>query len=98
SKDGGTGGGIFRKLYGEFLLEADQLIPDRGLTAVGTEFIKLADEWDAVAEELWTLGNTGNAEMLPALSEQLSTLASTERNLLEQLEALVTETHKTQKS
>lgn len=98
SKDGGTGGGIFRKLYGEFLLEADQLIPNRGLIAVGTGFIKLADEWDALAEELWTLGNTGNAEMLPALSEQLSTLASTERHLLEQLEALFTETHETQKS
>lgn len=40
--DGGTGGGIFRKMYGEFLLEAADSIQNSGLEDIGHDYIKLS--------------------------------------------------------
>lgn len=89
SKDGGTGGGIFRKMYGEFLIEAAHILTDKEFTAIGNDFIKLAEKWDLLAGELWKLGKTGDPELLKPLSEQIAVLGTNERKLLERLECLV---------
>lgn len=89
SKDGGTGGGIFRKMYGEFLIEVDSIIPNRGVKIVGENFMRLAEEWDRLAEDLWRLGNTGDQAMLKPMSDQIMSLAETEKTLLEELDGLV---------
>lgn len=76
SKDGGTGGGIFRKMYGEFLIEADRILCDLMLEQIGRDFIKLGEEWDTLAKKLWQLGNTGDESLLHPLSERIYGLAN----------------------
>ncbi|GMS49772.1 BtrH N-terminal domain-containing protein [Enterococcus gallinarum] len=50
NKDGGTGGGIFRSLFGKFLIEAAPILQQDTLEKSGTAFIKLAASWDELAD------------------------------------------------
>ncbi|MGG5368743.1 BtrH N-terminal domain-containing protein [Enterococcus sp. AZ196] len=89
SQDGGTGGGIFRKMYGEFLLEVDAILPNKGIAELAAGFIHLGDQWDILAADLWYLGETGDSKILKPLSKQISEMATTERALLQQLELTI---------
>lgn len=73
-------------MYGEFLIEANQLFNNQSLEQIGQGFMKLGEEWDSLAEELWQLGATGDDSLLCTLSEHILTLADTEKILLEELE------------
>jgi hypothetical protein len=46
---GGTGGGIFRYMYGRFLGEAARLIGDARLADAGDEMLGIGDRWQEVA-------------------------------------------------
>ncbi len=46
---GGTGGGIFRYMYGRFLGEAAAITGEAEFTAIGSEFAKIGDDWQVVA-------------------------------------------------
>lgn len=46
---GGTGGGLFRYMYGRFLEEAAAIVGDPRLAEVGTEMRILGDRWQEVA-------------------------------------------------
>ena len=46
---GGTGGGIFRYMYGRFLGEAARLIGDARLADVGEQMLSIGDRWQEVA-------------------------------------------------
>lgn len=85
SKDGGTGGGIFRKMYGEFLLEANNLLCNKEIEDVGKQYIKLSEQWDVLADTLWNLGETGQINLLEPMSFQIEKLYQIEKSLLEQL-------------
>jgi hypothetical protein len=85
SKDGGTGGGIFRKMYGEFLLEANNLLCNKEIEDVGKQYIKLSEQWDALADTLWNLGETGQINLLEPMSIQIEMLYEIEKSLLERL-------------
>lgn len=89
SEDGGTGGGAFRKMYGEFLIEGNQLFNNHRIEQIGQGFMKLGEAWDSLAEELWQLGTTGDVSLLCTLSEHTRALADTEKILLEELEFLI---------
>lgn len=47
---GGTGGGIFRYMYGRFLKEAAEITGLDELSAIGDEFMILGDRWQEVAK------------------------------------------------
>lgn len=49
SARGGTGGGLFRYMYGRFLIEAGKLIGDERLAEIGEGFHNLGDLWEDVA-------------------------------------------------
>ena len=87
SQDGGTGGGIFRRLYGEFLLEEAPILADREVAVIGSAFINLSKQWDELAAVFWTLGENGDSSLLQPLSEQIAELGEIERDLLEKLQA-----------
>ena len=46
---GGTGGGIFRYMYGRFLVEAADITGEPRLAELGTEFRGVGDTWEEVA-------------------------------------------------
>jgi len=46
---GGTGGGLFRAMYGRFLSEAAILTGQDGFREAGNQMLQIADRWDSVA-------------------------------------------------
>lgn len=82
SKDGGTGGGIFRRMYGEFLIEAEQYVPNKQLEDIGKDYIALSQQWDLLAEAMWRLGELGDPDLLQAISKRIFNLHGQEKELL----------------
>lgn len=84
--DGGTGGGIFRKMYGEFLIEAAPIFQCTSFEAIGQEFVSLADKWDIVAGQMWQLFETGNPALLEEMSAHIMAHYDIEVTLLSRLQ------------
>lgn len=84
--DGGTGGGIFRKMYGGFLIEAGEILENISIIHIGEQFIVLSRKWDCVADTMWELSLTGNIELLNQMSFDIQELHHTETNLLTELQ------------
>lgn len=83
--DGGTGGGLFRKMYGSFLIEASNLTGLQSLAKTGKCFLSVGDLWDGIADHLWTLSETGNIDLLPVISETAKTIHTQETALFQEL-------------
>lgn len=66
--DGGTGGGIFRRMYGDFLKEASIILKSREIKEVGEEFINISEKWDKVGEFMWKLYESGDKQLLIEMS------------------------------
>jgi hypothetical protein len=49
---GGTGGGLFRTMFGRFLLEAAAITGEKNLLDSAAEFVRLGDRWQVLAEML----------------------------------------------
>lgn len=81
NKDGGTGGGIFRKMYGEFLIEVAPIVKNESLSTIGKNFIKLSEKWDAVAKDMWQLSLTADITLLDKMSASISEIYGEERDL-----------------
>lgn len=81
SSDGGTGGGIFRKLYGQFLIEADRLLERDKFAQMGAAFITLSEEWDKIAGQLRQLGTDQDTPIIEDISKHLLRIHEKERDL-----------------
>lgn len=86
---GGTGGGIFRKMYGEFLVEASYILQDNQLKNVGEKFIHVAGLWDIVADDLWRLAKERDVNQLQKISDSILTIAKMEELLYNQLMTII---------
>ncbi len=90
SKDGGTGGGIFRKMYGDFLIEAAAILDNINIVMLGTKFLETATLWDKIAEDLWQLSLSGNVSLLQKMSKEIMDIYCQEKNLYQSLQKLLT--------
>ena len=86
SADGGTGGGIFRKMFGGFLTEAAQLVKNAVVEEIGRKFIELSAAWDAIAQKMWCLHESGNIALLEDMSLGIAENYRTETRLLTRLQ------------
>ncbi len=87
SKDGGTGGGIFRKMYGDFLIEAAVIMDNKNIAMLGKQFLEAAKQWDKIAEDLWQLSLSGNVSLLQKMSEEIMGIYRREKSLYQYLQS-----------
>ena len=83
--NGGTGGGAFRKMYGNFLIAAADLLAIKKLEDFGEEFIKIAKKWDLVADKLKLLYEIGEIKLLEELSYMIKQIYNDELQSLNKL-------------
>ncbi|SCY76844.1 BtrH N-terminal domain-containing protein [Alkaliphilus peptidifermentans] len=84
--DGGTGGGIFRKMYGVFLNEAAGIFQKDTVNQIGNQYIELSGEWDIVGDTMWQLQQTGEQELLEVMSKRILQLYHMEVDLMTRLQ------------
>jgi len=88
--DGGTGGGIFRKMYGTFLTEAGEILKNNSISKIGERFIVLAEQWDMVANNMWKLSEASNqTELLNDMSEIIKNIYEQETALFSELQNVI---------
>ncbi len=88
---GGTGGGAFRRMYGNFLKESTAVTGIPQMELYGKEYITLSEWWDDVADTFLSLSETGSVERLEEVAECLEQIHSKEDKLVKQLYTLVRE-------
>lgn len=81
NQDGGTGGGIFRKMYGEFLIETAPIVKNECLVTLGQRFIDVAKKWDKIANDLWQLSLTADIYLLEKMSISILEIYKEEKDL-----------------
>lgn len=91
NKDGGTGGGIFRKMYGDFLIEAAAILDNENIAMAGTKFLEVAAQWDKIAEDSWQLSLSGTITLLQKMSKQIKDIYGQEKDLYQSLQKILTQ-------
>ncbi len=86
---GGTGGGIFRYMYGRFLAEAAGITGTAHLAKVGQDLQQVGDLWQGVAEAFLAAHSAPDpATQLPAAVAPLATIAGREELIWQELREL----------
>jgi Domain of unknown function (DUF4872)/Butirosin biosynthesis protein H, N-terminal len=78
----GTGGGMFRQLFAQFLREARQLVPERAPPKLAELATASAQHWTALAGELEAFAE-GTVPVTRAAAEQANAIIELERRLFE---------------
>ncbi|NVD98799.1 BtrH N-terminal domain-containing protein [Massilia sp. BJB1822] len=87
----GTGGGMFRKIYGRFLQQGQKLTGVAALGAAAKEFEAIAAEWTTVAELIDRAGARGSQDALAEASRLMAEISEREHAQFTALEALARE-------
>lgn len=82
NKVGSTGGGCYRKIYGNFLREVGEMIDDEFLIKCGVEFLKIGDYWDDIANQFLQITNTLERTYLDSISNKLLAIYLREKEIL----------------
>ena len=91
SADGGTGGGIFRNMYGEFLIQSSDIVTIEEFKEIGNEYISVSKKWDTVGDLLWKLSETLNRNLLKEISVLIKEIYCEECTLLTKSREIVNE-------
>ena len=88
---GGTGGGIFRYMYGRFLQEAAAITGRPALGELAGPFQEIGDRWQEVAGIFKAASEAPDAAaMLPEAASRLQAIAGLEQQAWQTLRAIVT--------
>lgn len=85
---GGTGGGLFRKMYGRFLKQGWKLTGMAALESAAEEFDAIATQWTRVADLIEHAGTSGSKDALVDASKLLAEISERERSQFAELEVL----------
>ncbi|WP_436533699.1 BtrH N-terminal domain-containing protein [Actinoplanes sp. HUAS TT8] len=85
---GGTGGGLFRAMYRDFLAEAATIVDDEKLSAAHRMYGEIAPLWTEVAGCFAAAGESGDPVPLDRASALLADLADRERRVMRLLAGL----------
>jgi len=86
---GGTGGGAFRRMYGNFLRECAARNGLKELESIGKEYVSLSEWWDDVADKLFEMSTSGNVNKLDDIADLLTLIHHKEDNLNQDLCVIV---------
>ncbi len=87
---GGTGGGIFRYMYGRFLGEAASITREARLTRMGTELAAIADRWEETAAAFAQAAQADNpAGLLEVATRPMHDIADLEQDFWERLGTMI---------
>jgi Domain of unknown function (DUF4872)/Butirosin biosynthesis protein H, N-terminal len=87
---GGTGGGIFRYMYGRFLAEAASITGEPRLTGMGTELAAIGDRWEESAAAFSQAAQASDpAVWLAAATKPMHDIADLEQDFWERLGAVI---------
>ncbi|GAA0070074.1 BtrH N-terminal domain-containing protein [Clostridium sardiniense] len=87
--DGGTGGGIFRKMYGDFLIQASEIISCEEMNQLGIKYIAISEKWDKIGDLMWRLSETIDRQLLQRISYILREIHKEETDVLTKLQKIV---------
>ena len=92
SPDGGSGGGIFRYMFGRFLAESAKLTGNKALTDCAEQFRLVGDAWAAIGKWCFEMSKTPASDLM-GVREMLNQVADMEEQAWLQLResALVAE-------
>lgn len=81
NEKGGNGGGIFRKMYGDFLIEASDICKGDLLQDYGTRLKVIGEEWDQVGFKLLDIYEKDRVDLLDEIAKDVNGLYEKEFEL-----------------
>jgi hypothetical protein len=87
--DGGTGGGAFRIMYGDFLKEASSCFNVKDLAESGNNFIQIGQSWDIVGTKMMNIHTTGDNSIIDNVSDMVMAIADQEEAELARLQDII---------
>lgn len=87
--DGGTGGGAFRNLYGNFLIEIADITKNKDFANVGNNYLQIGYLWEQIATEMINLYNSANDLIIDKLPSLIIEIADKEENELKRLQTMI---------
>lgn len=81
----GTGGGLFRNLYRDFLKESAELLSDENIYSVWKDFKNIAQQWTEVSTLFDKVGETSDEKYLTETAKILLDLSEKERSAMQKL-------------